>query len=258
MIPYFLVVCEARADFDIASDLADRVICEQIDWIDETLLPSLREWWEAEPGRTFVRWTELDRLATAHGFRLRPRSRFSGEPGAADAAAADRALQLATFLKLDQPIAAVLLIRDSDDQDERRKGFLQARVPATGTSWPIAIAIGLAHPKREAWVLAGFEPRDATEQSRLTQLRQDLGHDPCTASDRITARTPGSKRDIKRVLTTLTADDITREPPCWQTTTLARLKQHGQSNGLAAYLAEVETHIIPVLTHPIAPPQGLA
>ena len=34
----FVVVCEARADFETASDLADRVICELIDWIEPEML----------------------------------------------------------------------------------------------------------------------------------------------------------------------------------------------------------------------------
>lgn len=249
-----LVVCEARADFEIASDLADRVLCEQVEWIDASLLPALRQWWAAEPQSTFVRWTELDRLAATHGLRLRPRSRFSGEPGAADAAAADKALQLASFLGREQPLSAVLLIRDSDNQQERRRGFAQARVPATGAAWPFAVVIGLAHPKREAWVLAGFEPQDDAEEARLAELRQDLGHDPCAASERISARSKGAKRDIKRVLDHLTGDDVTREPACWQTTSLARLKQRGDANGLADYLAEIEAHVLPILTQPQARP----
>ena len=94
----------------------------------------------------------------------------------------------------------VLLIRDCDDQPERRRGLAQASTREPGHAWPFHVVIGLAHPKREAWVLAGFEPRDPDEHARLTTLRSELGHDPCTSSDQLTARTPGSKRDAKRVV----------------------------------------------------------
>jgi hypothetical protein len=245
-----LVVCEAPADFRIASDLADRVVCETVEWIDEALLPDLRTWQTTGPGRPFVLWTELDRIARSHGLRLRPRSRFAGELGAADAAAADKALQLAVFLPKAERPDAVLLIRDSDDQGDRDRGIRQASAREPGHSWPFAVAIGLAHPKREAWVLAGYEPQSADETARLNELRTELGHDPCAHSHRITARTPGSKRDIKRVLMHLTREDIEREPPCWQSTPLDLLRTRGHANGLAAYLADIETHIVPLLGGP--------
>ena len=35
----FVVVCEARADFLTSSELADRVLCESIDWIDPEVDP---------------------------------------------------------------------------------------------------------------------------------------------------------------------------------------------------------------------------
>lgn len=240
-----LVVCEAPADFQIAADLADRVIKASIG-------PKARSaslaWHESEPGRTHIRWMDLDKVAAALGLRLRPRSRFGGEPGAADAAAADKALQLAAFIARTAGLVGVLLIRDSDGYEERRLGLTQARNTTTGTSWPFRIAIGLAHPKREAWVLAGFEPHDAAEQRRLAELRQEIGCDPCMKSHELTARTKGSKRDIKRVLDRLTAGEITREVACWQETSLDRLRQRGQHNGLAAYLAEIDEHLVPLLT----------
>jgi hypothetical protein len=40
----FAVVHEAAADFQTATELADRVFLESINWIDECLLPDQREW----------------------------------------------------------------------------------------------------------------------------------------------------------------------------------------------------------------------
>lgn len=239
-----LVVCEAPADFQIAADLTDRIIGAIL-----AVEPStVRRWHESEPGRSHIRWIDLDKVAEARGFRLRPRSRFGEQPGAADAAAADKALLLAMFIAKKEGLVGVLLIRDSDGYDERRIGLNQARTTEPGLQWPFSVTIGLAHPKREAWVLAGFEAQDAAEHKRLGELKQAIGSDPCVRSHELTARTKGSKRDIKRILEHLTDGDTAREPPCWQETPLDRLKERGQHNGLAAYLAEVDNHIIPLLS----------
>lgn len=239
-----LVVCEAPADCRISADLADRVIGNSLA-VDPS---TVRRWYESEPGRSYIRWIDLDKVAEARGLRLRPRSRFGGQPGAADAAAADKALLLAMFIAKNEGLVGVLLIRDSDGYDERRIGLNQARTTDPGMQWPFSVTIGLAHPKREAWVLAGFEAQDAAEHKRLGELKQAIGSDPCVCSHELTARTKGSKRDIKRILDYLTDGDTTREPPCWQDTPLDRLKKRGQHNGLAAYLAEVETHLVPLLS----------
>ena len=244
MTGQLLVICEAPADFRIATDLADRIIGDSLT-VD---LSTVRHWHESEPGRTYIRWIDLDKVAHARGLRLRPRSRFGGQPGAADAAAADKALLLAMFLAEKEGLVGVLLIRDSDGDDERRIGLTQARNTEPGTRWPFSVAIGLAHPKREAWVLAGFEPQDEAEHERLRALKRELGRDPCVCSHELTARTKRSKRDIKRILECLTAANAAREAPCWQDTPLDHLKQRGQHNGLAAYLAEIDEHIVPLLS----------
>jgi len=76
-----LVVCEAAADFRTASELADRVLCADISWLDEGLLASVRQWLAVAPDLPFVRWDKLDSVAQEYGLRrLRPRSRFGGEP----------------------------------------------------------------------------------------------------------------------------------------------------------------------------------
>lgn len=248
MTARLLVVCEAAADFRTASELADRVLCPDLSRLDEGRLASVRQWLEVAPDRPFVRWDKLDSVAQEYGLRrLRPRSRFGGEPGAADAAAADKALQLAAFIAGKQGLAGVLLIRDADDQPERGRGLAQARTLEAGRAWPFAVVIGLALPKREAWVLAGFAPRDAAERERLALLRQELGQDPCTASSQITASSHGAKRDIKRVLRLLTDGDLAREAECWQSTPLSELRQRGHTNGLAAYLDELVHRIVPLL-----------
>jgi hypothetical protein len=40
----FAVVYEAEPDYRIATELADRVLVDAIDWLDEELLARQREW----------------------------------------------------------------------------------------------------------------------------------------------------------------------------------------------------------------------
>ena len=242
-----LVVCEAPADFRIATDLADRVACASEEWLETELLPDLRRWVQTEPDRPFLRWQDIDIAAAERGVRLRPRSRFSDKPGAADAAAADKALLFATSLPPDERPDAVLLIRDTDDHIERQRGLEQASQLDAGRTWPFRVVIGLAHPKREAWVLAGFEPKDPDEHDRLNTIRNKLGYDPRIHSDKLTAATKGSKHHAKQVVDDLMLKDREREASCWQTTPLERLRANGEANGLAAYLRDLDDHIVPLL-----------
>jgi hypothetical protein len=116
---------------------------------------------------------------------------------------------------------AVVLVRDADRQLERRTGLEQAR---EDRAWPFPVIIGLAVPNRENWVLTGFEPQEA-----LAQARRETG-------------------DLKRVLQLLVGDDYDREEACWTECPLEILTERGQSNGLAEYLEEVRTRLVPLFT----------
>jgi len=85
---------------------------------------------------------------------------------------------------------------------------------------PVVLAI--PHTKRECWVLAGFEPRDEPERHRLVEARRDLGFDPTTRADRLTAQKEQAKTSAKRVLGYLTNSDAARERACWAETDLER------------------------------------
>ncbi|WP_428268375.1 hypothetical protein [Haliangium sp.] len=188
----------------------------------------------------------MSKVIDARGYRIRPRSRFSGEKGDADAKAADKALQLALLEHGEEPISAVLLIRDTDDDLTRRQGLEQARQRDGDEPWPFEIIIGVEHAKREAWVLAGCEPTDSTEQQNRLALRRELGFDPCTSPEQLTASEHGAKRDVKRVFKKLLADDWDRQERCWRQTPLETLRRRGGGCGLSAYLDEVEARLVPL------------
>src|SRR3954470_2864744 len=154
----FAVVCEAAADLRLSAGLADRVLCEEIEWIDPENLDLYRRWRGLELTNSHLEWHWIGRLPKQKNLRVY--GHFSGEPGALDAAIARKALLL--LAGSEHPPNAVILSRDTDDHGERRRGLEQAR---SASQWPFAIILAVAHTKRECWVLAGFDPCSESEES---------------------------------------------------------------------------------------------
>jgi hypothetical protein len=244
MTKRFAVVCEAEADFRTATELADRVLVEAIDWLDPDQLLYQRSWEGADAAGQLLTWKAIKRLAREAGIKPH-QGHFQGEPGLPDAAAARRAIDylLNEFLQLD----AILLVRDQDDEPERRGGLEQARgVNHSG----IVIVVGLAVVERECWLISGFEPLDDSESSRLQDERRTLGFDPRERSHDLTAcKNDNALRSPKRVLRELSGDDRERERRCWMETLLEVLRERGSENGLAAYLREVRDRLAPMIGH---------
>jgi hypothetical protein len=238
----FIVVSEARADFITATELADRVLLAEITWLDDAIIEPQREWiGEDTPGRHLA-WSTVAHQAREIGIRVQ--GHFDGDPGLPDARAARRAILyvLKRFGNLD----AILLIRDMDDQPERKQGLEQARtIDNSGKS----LVIGVAYSERECWVISGFNPENDEETQRLGVERQKLGVNPSLRSHELTA----CKRDIalrspKRVLKVLTGDNWERQRRCWKETSLQELKDRGEENGLADFLDEVKIHLVPLIS----------
>ena len=167
-----VVISEALADFTIATELADRVFVAEIGWLEEELLESQRQWVGEDTPGNHLTWTSVARRARSLG--IRAQGHFHGEPGLADARAARRAIRY--VLRRFETVDAILLIRDMDDQKERRQGLEQARREhASGER----IVIGLANSERECWVISGFMPASESEVQLLDEERRKLGGDPC-------------------------------------------------------------------------------
>ena len=236
------VVYEAEADFRTGTELADRVLVEAIDWLDADLILHQRQW-IGEAGQERLTWKAIPRLALAA--RVRATGHFEGESGHADARAGRRAIRY--LVEAFPHLAGIVLLRDQDDQPERRLGLEQARSEHHGLP---EVVIGLAIVEREAWVISGFVPQDSTEQTRLDAERQTLGFYPHERSHQLTAcKDDTAPRSPKRVLRVLTGGHYDRERHCWNETPLALLQERGTENGLFAFLDEVRTRLAPLIGH---------
>jgi hypothetical protein len=231
------LVVEATADGITTTTLLDRCLVESIDWLDAEHLEHFRSWRGIDPGTELTLWKHVTTLAKAH--RVVNMGFFDGNPGEHDARMARRVLLL--FAKLGMP-DLVVLVHDADDRPARRDGFEQAR---SSTPSPERIVIGIANPEREAWVIAGFEPRDEGEQSALASERQRLGFDPTLHPHELRGN---GKRSAKTALANLVASDDRREHRCLTEPSLAHLRQRGEHTGLAAFLDEVDERIVPVIS----------
>lgn len=246
----FAVVYEAEADFKTATDLADRVLVESVDWLDAEHLPYVREWVAVSADGHRLTWASVRELAKKA--EIKAHGRFTGQPGHPDARAARRAILylLATVPEL----AGIMLIRDQDNQPTRRDGLEQARRSANGR---VPVVVGLAVPEREAWVICGFDPADESEQSRLEAIRHELGFDPRWHGHQLTAgRDDSALRSPKRVVRILCDSSAERVCRCWCEPALSLLRERGGSNGLAEYLDDVRDRLAGLIGHrptPVVP-----
>lgn len=235
----FGVVCEARADRDTACGLADRVLLEEVSWLAPETLDSCRHWRGLRPEESYLRWASVKE--EARRAKLVIFGGFKDGPGEQDSYNARRALLLLAMAE--RRPDAVVLMRDGDAQRDRAE-LEQARCDR---QWPFQVLIGLAEPKRECWVLAGFDPRNDYEAARLEAERQRLSFHPVRDAHQLTAREHGAKKDAKVALDALTQGDKERERACLEETPLAVLKERGGKTGLAEYLKEVSERLVPIL-----------
>lgn len=227
------VVYEANADFEIATGLADRVLVDRLDWLDDELIQHSRQWLGESTSGVALTWASIKLLARDAG--ISAMGHFDGNPAMPDAQAARRAILY--LLRTFDALKGIMLVRDQDDQSARRRGLEQAcnEHPA------IPIVVGLAVVERECWVLSGFEPADDAETKRLETERQSLGFDPRVKSHELTAcKNNSAPHSAKRVLRQLTVGDAERERHCWCRADLATLIARGKHNGLAEFLFQID------------------
>ncbi|WP_437669245.1 hypothetical protein [Sorangium sp. So ce131] len=236
------VIVEGPDDARTVPGLVDRVLLDAVPALAGKL-DEARTFRGIDASAPFVTWSAVDEEVRRHPVPRR-HGHFGGRPAIEDARTA--VLALRCFVAQEPQPAAVLMVRDSDGKpQERRRGLEQAR---EDFPWPFQVLLGVAHPMRECWVLAGFIPQTKEETASLADLRRELGFDPSARSDELDASSKTAKRSPKRVLGILLRGDGEREARCWTATDLGHLRGRGKDNGLAAFLGEVEARLAPLFS----------
>ncbi len=210
-----------------------------MDWLERDTIEAIVRWRGHDPGVRFLAWKSVFGAARQRG--LRKHFQFRASPGAYDEGRARLALRL---FALDDPPHAVLLVRDTDNQMERVRSLENAR---DSPAWRFEVILATPHPKRECWVLAGFEPANADEEKALSQVRRDLGFDPRTKAEQLTAEGSKGKKNAKTVLERLVGTRRDREETCWQETDLRHLAERGDGSRLRHYLDELSERVVPMV-----------
>jgi len=251
----FVVIVESSADARTATKLADRILVQKIDWLEPEMLQHLFQWSGLEAGTENSCWKNInqiiDNFQQSLGFRP-PRYLGHRKDGAlkADGAAAIKIINLVRFIQKTRQIKAVLLIRDLDNQPQRREGIEQARSEQIDRQPKLAIIMGTADRMREAWVLNGFIPSNQEETRILEDIKTELSFDPCKESHRLRSNSleePDRLRNPKVVVEKLTGGKMEREQQCWEETNLEHLREKGVQTGLTAYIREIEERLIPII-----------
>ncbi|MBC6434171.1 hypothetical protein FM036_27545 [Nostoc sp. HG1] len=251
----FIVIVESGADARTATKLAERVLTEQIDWLEPELIKHIFNWSGLQARTEHSCWSDVIKIIDDAKEQLKYKPpRFLGHDSKnlslkADGAASIKVLNLVRFLQKTRPIKAVIFIRDLDNQPERREGLKQARSEHINRQPQFKIVIGTANPKREAWVLNGFIPSNQEERI-LEEIKTRLNFDPCIESHRLRSTSYKETeriRNPKVVVEQLTGKDMERERQCWEDTSLKLLRERGVHTGLTAYIQEIEQHLIPII-----------
>jgi hypothetical protein len=240
----FLLICEGEGDDEDLKALTVRVLQEEHLWLVglDRLEEPLPSWLEYEPGRGFLRWSDIDKACDA---RKVPRVQRLGRGlGYRAALRAFRLLSALPALELRDGLR-VVMVHDSDRVDGWQESLELARTDwlgaMRGDGVDADVALGIAHPEHEAWVLVAFEPRDTQEKGRLEELRRRLGFDPTTQGDRLTSGRETSPKDAKKTLREL-CPDADRRRALMREAPLQRLRSCGGSTGLSAFLDELRLY----------------
>jgi len=250
----FVVIVESSADARTATKLANRVLVEKIDWLEDEQLQYIFGWSGLEAGTEHSCWKDIKQIifnSKDLGFHP-PRFLGHGKDGAlkSDGAAAIKILNLVRFLQKTRNIKAVIFIRDLDNQPERREGIEQARSEQIDRQPKLEIVIGTADRMREAWVLNGFIPLNQEEKRILEEIKTKLNFDPCEESHRLRSNSfeePDRIRNPKIIVEQLTGGKMEREQQCWEETSLEHLRKRGIHTGLTDYIHEIEQRLTPII-----------
>ena len=252
----FVVIVESSADARTATKLAERVLVDKVEWLEREQLQYLFRWSGLKENTEHSCWKNISHIIEREkesGFqppRFLRRNKLRQKTLQPDGANTIKIINLVSYLQKTRNIKALLLIRDLDNQPERRQGIEQARSEHINRSPKLEIVIGTADRMREAWVLNGFIPFNQDEEQILKEITTQLTFNPCEESHRLRSNSltePDRLRNPKVVVERLTGGRMEREQQCWEETPLEYLREKGVHTGLTAYIKEIEARLIPII-----------
>jgi hypothetical protein len=251
MVTRILVVAEARADWRMVSHLIDRKILPHApDWLrdDPENLDAAREWCGLEANTQFTSYSELKKFAKD---RFKSALRGAGPIGFSNSAPhrydwdSVRKVIILALLGPGPVPDVIVYSRNMDRQFQERKASIENAILAM-PKLPFVIVLALANAEREAWILNGFVPKNAFQEQRLSEVRNELKFDPCENAENLNAAKHGALKDAKRVWRFLGQASPERESECldasWEV-----LRQRGEGTGLTDFLKHVKDRIVPLV-----------
>ncbi len=234
-----ILVCEGPSDARHLTAMVTAILREKVDWFEPEHCP----FQGLTASDRFFPWTSVDQEHSRRfpkGFGVVPMGHFAGMPALPYARRARKTLQVLAKENFDETDGFVLVCDEDLHDSQRLDGLRQAREASSLKAWT---AVGVAAPKIEAWILAGFDARSEQEKSRIISERDYLSLDPTREPHRLRDQA-GAPRDIKRVLDVVTDADHEREAEA--ASNLARIRLHGSETGAIEFLSECLERLAPL------------
>jgi hypothetical protein len=115
--------------------------------------------------------------------------------------------------------------------------------------WSFAVAGAFARPEVEAWLICTATQSEDRHRRCVADLRKDLGFDPTEQSHRLSSTSSSSKKDAKNVRRRMREAGMDTDHS-FKSSSVDELRQRGASNGLAAYLDDLDKALGPHLGAP--------
>lgn len=247
-----LLVCEGEGDDDDLIALTLRVLHEAHPWMSglEAIEQPTPAWWLFEHGRRFLSWHDVGKLCDRRGI-----PRVQGLGMHLGRRAATRLTRLLSTPDVLPPGEAVRVVWAHDDDGvagwresletarEEWLAWLDAEARANRRPKTDAdIAIGVASPEHEAWVLAAFAPASDAEREAHARTSTRLGFDPCLQGERLTSKRETDPKDAKRALREV-CEGHERRRALFVEVDLDLLRARGVAVGLTAFLDELKARV---------------
>lgn len=238
---WFALAAEDVSHYEAVTHLTDRVLGEMIDWFQPEMRDAIRRWRMPTPLNTY--WKVTSAIKEARKLGLPLRGQFADGRTELESVLYRAQLLLWQHAHVHGQIIHVAFIARDTDHKPRKEGAQQA---LKSGHWPFLVILAFPHPEIEVWPIAVFQPANQAARDRVAKLTMRLGYSPVEHPERLTSTVAGGIADAKKVHDELLADDADRGMH-WLEIDLRVLRERGKSSGLADFLKDVETMVVPFL-----------